>query len=106
MQIANLSDNEVTGCRFMLFFTVILRTTGSLWRLALVLAAINQVFSLLDPLIFRHIIDSTPLVSRSIRAPSFAGRSVLLAAAGRRCLCLASRQKFSRTITSMSLLSR
>src|SRR5256885_628975 len=31
------------------------------WRLAvaaLVLAAINQVFSLLDPLIFRHVIDS------------------------------------------------
>src|SRR5829696_8759249 len=31
------------------------------WKLvaaALVLAAINQVFSLLDPLIFRHIIDS------------------------------------------------
>src|SRR5438445_13789387 len=32
-----------------------------LWKLAvvaLVLAAINQFFSLLDPLIFRHIIDS------------------------------------------------
>src|SRR5258706_10116796 len=32
-----------------------------LWKLAvvaLVLAAINQIFSLLDPLIFRHIIDS------------------------------------------------
>ena len=31
------------------------------WKLvatALTLAAINQVFSLLDPLIFRHIIDS------------------------------------------------
>ena len=31
------------------------------WRivlLALVLAAINQIFSLLDPLIFRHVIDS------------------------------------------------
>src|ERR1700761_1109836 len=31
------------------------------WKLvaaALVLAAINQVFSLLDPLIFRHVIDS------------------------------------------------
>ena len=31
------------------------------WQLvvaALVLAAINQVFSLLDPLIFRHVIDS------------------------------------------------
>ena len=33
----------------------------SYWKLvvaALVLAAVNQVFSLLDPLIFRHIIDS------------------------------------------------
>ena len=31
------------------------------WKLfvaALLLAAINQVFSLLDPLIFRHVIDS------------------------------------------------
>ncbi|MEO7856862.1 MAG: ABC transporter ATP-binding protein, partial [Gemmatimonadaceae bacterium] len=31
------------------------------WRivlLALFLAAINQIFSLLDPLIFRHVIDS------------------------------------------------
>jgi ATP-binding cassette, subfamily B, bacterial len=30
------------------------------WKLAvaLFLAAVNQVFSLLDPLIFRHIIDS------------------------------------------------
>lgn len=34
---------------------------GKYWRLvalALVLAATNQIFSLLDPLIFRHVIDS------------------------------------------------
>src|ERR1700709_655191 len=37
------------------------RYLRSYWKLvaaALVLAAVNQVFSLLDPLIFRHIIDS------------------------------------------------
>ena len=34
-----------------------LRPFGKLIALALVLAAINQVFSLLDPLIFRHVID-------------------------------------------------
>ena len=42
-----------------------------LWKLAvvaLVLAAINQIFSLLDPLIFRHIIDSTRPGIACIRA--------------------------------------
>src|SRR5438045_7462788 len=34
-----------------------LRNYWQLVALALVLAAINQVFSLLDPLIFRHVID-------------------------------------------------
>ena len=34
-----------------------LRGYWPLVALALVLAAINQVFSLLDPLIFRHVID-------------------------------------------------
>ncbi len=34
-----------------------LRQYKSLIALALVLATINQVFSLLDPLIFRHVID-------------------------------------------------
>src|ERR1051326_8651504 len=34
-----------------------LRGYWSLVALALLLAAINQVFSLLDPLIFRHVID-------------------------------------------------
>src|SRR5476649_40354 len=34
-----------------------LRNYTGLVVLALVLAAINQVFSLLDPLIFRHVID-------------------------------------------------
>ncbi len=35
-----------------------LRDYWKLVAVALLLAAINQVFSLLDPLIFRHIIDS------------------------------------------------
>jgi hypothetical protein len=40
---------------------ILYRYLRHFWKLgaaALVLAAINQVFSLLDPLIFRHIIDS------------------------------------------------
>src|ERR1700733_6232511 len=50
------------------------------WQLvaaALVLAAINQVFSLLDPLIFRHVIDSYPTrfheytIGQFIRGVSF-----------------------------------
>ena len=35
-----------------------LKTFLSLVLLALMLATINQVFSLLDPLIFRHVIDN------------------------------------------------
>ncbi len=46
------------------------------WKLAaaaLVLAAINQIFSLLDPLIFRHIIDSYATSTASIRARNSSG---------------------------------
>jgi len=55
------------------------------WRLvalALVLAAVNQVFSLLDPLIFRHVIDeyATRFSEYSTRE-FFSGVSLLLAAA-------------------------
>jgi hypothetical protein len=42
------------------FMRLLLRYLRGYWSLvvfALVLAAINQIFSLLDPLIFRHIID-------------------------------------------------
>ena len=57
----------------------------SYWRLvalALVLAAINQVFSLLDPLIFRHVIDeyATKYTQYSTGA-FFRGVSLLLGAA-------------------------
>ncbi len=55
------------------------------WRLvalALVLAAINQVFSLLDPLIFRHVIDEyATRFKEYTTAEFFRGVSVLLAAA-------------------------
>lgn len=55
------------------------------WKLvaaALVLAAINQVFSLLDPLIFRHIIDSYATRFNEYTSAEFIrGVSVLLGAA-------------------------
>ncbi len=55
------------------------------WKLvlfALVLAAINQVFSLLDPLIFRHVIDQyATRYKEYTTAQFFRGVSLLLAAA-------------------------
>lgn len=55
------------------------------WRLvsaALVLAALNQVFSLLDPLIFRHIIDSYATRFNEYTSAQFLrGVTLLLAAA-------------------------
>ena len=59
-----------------------LRDYWKLVALALVLAAINQVFSLLDPLIFRHIIDSYATRFHEYTSGQFIrGVSVLLAAA-------------------------
>src|SRR6266481_1287449 len=56
-----------------------------LWKLAvvaLVLAAINQIFPLVDPLIFRHIIDSYATRYRDYSSPQFIrGVGLLLAAA-------------------------
>ncbi len=55
------------------------------WKLvvlALFLAAVNQTFSLLDPLIFRHVIDEYATRFKEYTAPQFfKGVSVLLAAA-------------------------
>lgn len=55
------------------------------WKLvlaALVLAAINQVFSLLDPLIFRHVIDSYATRYKEYTSAEFVrGVTVLLGAA-------------------------
>ena len=60
-----------------------LRRYWGLVLLALVLAAVNQVFSLLDPLIFRHVIDQLrdPVRPSTRPASSSAASSLLLAAA-------------------------
>jgi ATP-binding cassette subfamily B protein len=59
-----------------------LRHYWKLVLLALVLAAINQVFSLLDPLIFRHVIDDYATRFREYTTRQFfSGVSLLLAAA-------------------------
>ena len=65
--------------------TLLLGYLKNYWRLvvlALILAATNQVFSLLDPLIFRHIIDDyATKYDRYTNREFFRGVSVLLAAA-------------------------
>jgi ATP-binding cassette subfamily B protein len=65
--------------------TTLYRYLRDYWKLvaiALLLAAINQVFSLLDPLIFRHIIDSYATRFHEYSSAQFIrGVSVLLAAA-------------------------
>src|ERR1700682_4132309 len=65
--------------------TLLLAYLKGYWKLvalALVLAAINQVFSLLDPLIFRHVIDDYATKFKEYTtAQFFRGVSVLLAAA-------------------------
>jgi len=59
-----------------------LRNYRGLIALALTLAAINQVFSLLDPLIFRHVIDEyATRFSEYSTGEFFRGVSLLLAAA-------------------------
>jgi ATP-binding cassette subfamily B protein len=64
---------------------ILYRYLRHFWKLAiaaLILAAINQVFSLLDPLIFRHIIDSYATRHREYSSQQFvSGVSVLLGAA-------------------------
>src|SRR6266404_4782538 len=59
-----------------------LRNYRGLVALALILATINQVFSLLDPLIFRHVIDQYATRFQDYTtAQFFRGVSLLLAAA-------------------------
>jgi ATP-binding cassette subfamily B protein len=59
-----------------------LRQYWQLIALALVLAAINQIFSLLDPLIFRHVIDEYATQFEKYTQPEFfKGVLLLLAAA-------------------------
>lgn len=64
---------------------ILLRYVKPYWKLAagaLALAAINQIFSLLDPLIFRHIIDSYATRYKEYSSAQFLrGVSLLLAAA-------------------------
>ncbi len=59
-----------------------LRRYWGLMALALLLAAVNQVFSLLDPLIFRHVIDEYATRYKEYTTEQFfRGVSLLLAAA-------------------------
>jgi ATP-binding cassette subfamily B protein len=59
-----------------------LRNYRSMVLLTLILAAINQIFSLLDPLIFRHIIDEyATRYSEYTTSQFFRGVGILLAAA-------------------------
>ena len=59
-----------------------LRKYWPLIALALVLAAVNQIFSLLDPLIFRHVIDQyATKYDRYTKSQFFRGVSLLLGAA-------------------------
>ncbi len=59
-----------------------LKQYWKLIALALTLAAINQIFSLLDPLIFRHVIDEyATQFQKYTRAEFFKGVTLLLAAA-------------------------
>lgn len=61
-----------------------LRPHRGLVFLALILAAVNQVFSLLDPLIFRHVIDEYALRFADLSREQFLGgvTKLLLAAVG------------------------
>src|SRR6202049_1777801 len=65
--------------------TLLLAYLKGYWKLvalALVLAAVNQIFSLLDPLIFRHVIDGYATKFQEYTTVQFfRGVSVLLAAA-------------------------
>src|ERR1700683_2770977 len=64
---------------------ILYRFLREYWKLgvvALVLAAVNHVFSLLDPMLFRHIIDSYATRYREYTSMQFLrGVSLLLAAA-------------------------
>src|SRR5438067_12259015 len=70
------------GSQSMAIFYRYLQHYWKLVAAALVLAAINQIFSLLDPLIFRHIIDSYATRFHDYSSSHFVrGVTLLLAAA-------------------------
>jgi ATP-binding cassette subfamily B protein len=69
----------------MVYMQLLFTYLKQYWKLvllALLLAAVNQVFSLLDPLIFRHVIDEyATKFDKYTKTEFFKGVSVLLAAA-------------------------
>ena len=73
------------GCTLIHHMKLLLSYLKGYWPLvllALVLASVNQVFSLLDPLIFRHVIDEyATRFSEYTTAQFFRGVSLLLGAA-------------------------
>ena len=79
-----MSGPQQRAC-YVQYMATLYRYLRDYWTLvaaALVLAAINQVFSLLDPLIFRHIIDSYATRYQAYTSSQFVrGVSLLLAAA-------------------------
>src|SRR5271155_3925235 len=67
---------------FMKLLWSYLKNYWNLVVLTLILATINQVFSLLDPLIFRHVIDQYATRFQEYSTPAFfKGVSLLLGAA-------------------------
>jgi ATP-binding cassette, subfamily B, bacterial len=73
---------QIEGCAKMGTLYRYLKDFWKLAAIALVLAAINQIFSLLDPVIFRHIIDSYATRYKEYSSPQFIrGVTLLLGAA-------------------------
>jgi ATP-binding cassette subfamily B protein len=72
----------VLRCKVVKLLLSYLRAHTGLVALALLLAAINQIFSLLDPLIFRYVIDNYALRHKEYATTEFLhGVTLLLAAA-------------------------
>src|SRR3979411_1021820 len=79
-EVCKLDDTPIVSGVSLLYSY--LRKYRSLILLALVLAATNQVFSLLDPLIFRHVIDDYATRFREYQTSQFikgAGKLLLMA---------------------------
>jgi len=81
-ELSNSHAQASVTIRIMRLLYSYLRRYWGLVLLALLLAAVNQVFSLLDPLIFRHVIDEYATRYREYSTEEFfRGVSLLLAAA-------------------------
>jgi len=92
-RITNLSDNEGVG-RTYGHSIRLFKNYGSL-SLRRCVGCYQSVFSLLDPLIFRHIIDSYATRYREYSANSFCGASAFCSPQRSAWRCLASRQELS-----------